>query len=155
MKLFNPIIQILRMFEIFFLQHSFPFETNYIWSLSRLNAWAAPFPNLCQRLVSKHQVWTANVCRWYDANCFWEKQKRSTYSSKWRTEANKLLTKLIGNTSKTKFMILSTKPPSISTELFSCLRVSNTSISEVTEIKFLGVILSNNLSSKHHFATYL
>ena len=60
--------------------------------------------------------------------------------------------KLIVNTAKTKYMIFSPKSRNTKTtcEPDTQLKIANISISEVDNFKFLGVIVSNNLSWKAH-----
>ena len=60
--------------------------------------------------------------------------------------------KLIVNAAKTKYMILSTKSRNTKTtcETDTQLKIATVAISEVDNFKFLGVIVSNNLSWKAH-----
>ena len=54
--------------------------------------------------------------------------------------------KLIVNPTKTKYMIFSTKPHKVRKNSKLCLKILSHPICEVTEFKFLGILISNNLS---------
>ena len=63
---------------------------------------------------------------------------------------NLLANKLTLNYSKTKFMILTAQPHRLARNTDHVISVNNTPISEVHSFRFLGVILSKNLSWKSH-----
>ena len=63
--------------------------------------------------------------------------------------------KLVVNPTKTKYMIFSTKFHKVHKNSKLSLKILRQPICEVTEFKFLGILISNNLSWKSHMQQLL
>ena len=93
-----------------------------------------------------------------DTNAFYSNSCLKTLSSTMQNEMNKVVkwlnaNKLSINSSKTKFVIFKSKNKLLNTEV--TLKINNDFLKQVLFIKFLGVIIDQNLTWKNHISSVL
>jgi hypothetical protein len=93
-----------------------------------------------------------------DTNAFYSNSCLKTLSSTMQNEMNKVVkwlnaNKLSINSSKTKFVIFKSKNKLLNTEV--TLKINNDFLQQVLFIKFLGVIIDQNLTWKNHISSVL
>ena len=93
-----------------------------------------------------------------DTNAFYSNSCLKTLSSTMQNEMNKVVkwlnaNKLSINSSKTKFVIFKSKNKLLNMEV--TLKINNNFLKQVLFIKFLGVIIDQNLTWKNHISSVL